>query len=97
VLLQALGVGWDDIVDDYLQSNLRRPPEDFARSMLLFHGLPQNARTVGAVTEVASVYPDYLQAALDSLHADFGNIDGYLQAQGLDPAALRRFRQTLLT
>ena len=96
VMLKALGVGWDDILTDYLHSNDRRPPEEFARSMLVFHGLPQNARTVGAVTEVAAVYPDYLQAALDSLQQDFGSIEAYLEAQGITREALGRFRAELL-
>jgi len=96
VMLQALGVGWDDILTDYLHSNERRPPEEFAHSMLVFHGLPRDARTVGAVTEVAAVYPDYLQSAMDSLRQDFGSVEGYLEAQGIAPSALARFRGELL-
>jgi protein-tyrosine phosphatase len=97
VMLNLLGVSEDDILEDYLHSNLRRPPEDFTRSMLLFHGLPQDSRTVGAVTEVAAVYPDYLQAAMLSLTSDFGSLEGYLLGQGLQTAELARFREVLLT
>jgi protein-tyrosine phosphatase len=97
VMLGVLGVSADDILEDYLHSNVRRPPEDFARSMLVFHGLPQDARTVGAVTEVAAVYPDYLEAAMTALNADFGSFEGYLQAQGLQDAEVARFREVLLS
>lgn len=97
VLLKALGVSWDDILTDYLHSNDRRPPEEFARSMLVFHGLTQDSRTVGAVTEVAAVYPDYLETAMASLEQDFGNVEGYLQAQGMDAKGLTKFRGALLS
>lgn len=96
VLLGVLGVSREDVLEDYLLSNARRPPEDFARSMLVFHGLPLDRRTVGAVTEVAAVYPDYLETAMNSLQADFGSLEGYLQAQGLQTQDLSRFREALL-
>jgi protein-tyrosine phosphatase len=69
LLLAALGVQQDVIVNDYLLTNdLYKPPE------MVAGGAPPQVRAA-----VRRVQPDYLQASLDVVAADFGGMDNYLQ------------------
>jgi protein-tyrosine phosphatase len=87
LLLTALGVAWDDVLADYMATNrLWQPPED------LFERLPE------AVTSVLlRVHEDLLVLAFDTIRADHGTVDAYLEARlGLDAPARERLRAALV-
>lgn len=69
LILHALGVSAQDVMHDYLLTNGRLPAPDASR-----HGLS---------TEVAQVLwrvqPEFLQAALEAVAQDYGNLDAYLR------------------
>ena len=97
VLLSAVGVSWDDIVADYLESSRRRPPRDLARSLLGAGALDLSPRALSAVEVIAGVRPEFLVAAFDTLRATHGSVQGYLsKACGLEAPAVDRLRDQLL-
>ena len=85
VLLLAVGVAREEVIEDYVISNFQR------RRVDLFHGAPPAA----AVEHIMAASADYLLAALAASERAFGSFDAYL-AQGvglsdLDRVALAHF------
>lgn len=78
LLLLALGVSRDLVLQDYLLSNeLYRPPP-----------LPRRSPEREAAAVLWRVQQDFLEAALQAIDADHGGVDGYLARRiGLDAAA----------
>ena len=87
LLLSALGVSRDDILQDYLLTNRL-----YVRSPLV------EARGPAHVMDVLwSVQPAFLDAAFTAIEADFGGVPQYLEGpMGLDAGALDRLRASLL-
>jgi protein-tyrosine phosphatase len=87
LLLSALGVSRDDIVQDYLLTNRL-----YVRSPLV------EARGPTHVMDVLwSVQPAFLDAAFTTIEQEFGGLPRYLEGpMGLDPTALARLRTSLL-
>ena len=97
VLLHALGVTYEAIIADYLLS---------ARPECVFNPV-RRAMVVDIVTQLAGVAdcesmvyaimdarPIYLQAAFETVAADYGSMDGYIEKiVGLDAKGLRDWRQ----
>lgn len=87
LMLHALGATREEILDDYLLTNQRlRPP---------------TAAAFGLAPEVSQVLrgvqPDFLQAALDAIDADFGSLDGFLsRGLGLGEPERKRLRALYL-
>ena len=53
--------------------------------------------TAEALQVALDVRPEYLNAAMHSLEADYGGVDGYMQTvAGLSPADRERLRENLL-
>lgn len=97
VLLSAVGVSWDDILADYLESSRRRPPRDLAMSLLGPGAIEPSERALSAVEVIAGVRPEFLVAAFDTLRATHGSLQAYLNtACGLDAPAVERLRHRLL-
>jgi protein-tyrosine phosphatase len=88
MLLAALRVPREAIVDDYLESGRRQPPEALAARLLEMSGMRPGARELGAIEMIASVRPEFLDTALREAERTHGSIEGYLDACGVD-AALR--------
>lgn len=84
MLLAAVGVPRDAVVDDYLESGRRQPPEVLAQRLLAMSGSRPSRREFGAIETIASVRPEFLLSAFSVLERDHGSIDGYLGACGLD-------------
>jgi protein-tyrosine phosphatase len=81
LLLTALGVDEDTVMQDYLLTNqlYRRPATTFA---------PMPAEVMDVLWRVQA---SYLAAATDMVRADFGGMEGYLRdALGIDSAARER-------
>lgn len=86
LLLSALGVPRDTVMDDYLHTAQR------------FHYQPREGRFPLQVMQViAATEPGFLDAALGAIDEDFGGIAGFLrQGLGLDDAQCERLRMALL-
>jgi protein-tyrosine phosphatase len=87
LLLGALGVSRDDIVQDYLLTN-----QLYVRSTLV------EARGPAHVMDVLwSVQPAFLDAAFVAIDKDFGGLPRYLEGpMGLGPRELAQLRASLL-
>jgi protein-tyrosine phosphatase len=87
LILTALGVGWDDVLDDYLATNTQ-----WRREIAAKLDLPAELADV-----LLSVHPDLLTAAFNAARSAYGSIDAYLHnAVGLDAAARARLAELLL-
>lgn len=69
VLLLAVGVARDEVLEDYYLSNYQRRPVD------LFVGSAQ----AEAVEQIMCAVPEYLEAALVAAERKFGSFDAYLR------------------
>jgi protein-tyrosine phosphatase len=87
LLLGALGVSHDDIVQDYLLTN-----QLYVRSPLV------HARGPAHVMDVLwGVQPAFLDAAFAAIEQDFGGLPRYLEGpMGMGPRELDRLRASLL-
>lgn len=96
-ILQALGVGYEDILADYLKSAqhidlaaLAATMREQVRTALNLH-LDDDA--LAAINGVAA---EYLQAAFASAVEEHRSFDAYLATLGMDAAACTRLRAALL-
>jgi protein-tyrosine phosphatase len=97
MLLWSLGVPMETILEDYLITGQRRPPERFAAERLA--GLVDTLTEEGfaVLKAFAMVDEDYLATAFEQIRADFGSVDAYLEALcGLDGARRERLRAKLI-
>jgi protein-tyrosine phosphatase len=87
LLLTALGVGWDDVVRDYLATN-----DLWKREIASRFDLPADVKEV-----LLGAHEDLLVAAFDAIGGTYGSVDAYLaEAIGLDMAARARLDSLLL-
>ena len=102
VLLQAAGVDHDAVMADYLQSNAAIPQ---LRTQIMEmiasrfdEGMPSEAAEFTEARlsdEVLGVRPEYLEAALETVVADHGSVDGYLRAAGVTEEDVAKLRIAL--
>ncbi|WP_307804868.1 tyrosine-protein phosphatase [Streptomyces sp. VRA16 Mangrove soil] len=95
VLLRLLGVGRQDAVADYLASNTFRAAYDArTRAALAQSGQMQNPDLLIPVQEVRV---EYLAAALDQVHDDYGSLGRYVrEGLGVDRRTVARLRARLV-
>jgi protein-tyrosine phosphatase len=97
MILAALGVSHEDIIEDYVTTVRYFPVAQEAGAMVAWA-----KRTYGKTLEAASAVPmvdarrDYLEAAFDEIGKGWGDVAGYLRAAGLDDAMRARVRDLLL-
>jgi protein-tyrosine phosphatase len=72
MLLSALDVDWDTVMEDYLLTNNYLEPQSLAPQM------PEQA-ALPAQQMIWGVRPSYLNAARDEIIQHYGSIDNYLQ------------------
>jgi protein-tyrosine phosphatase len=96
LLLKALRVSDDLIVADYLRSDI------FAQNLRLRGGIhEQFEETFGfrpsesLIDAMIGVDIDLLNAALDAVARQWGSIDGYFVAAGIDAPLLQKYRDAL--
>ncbi|WP_246331627.1 tyrosine-protein phosphatase [Sphingomonas chungangi] len=97
LLLLLLGVPKDQVVEDYLRSDV------FARNLRLggaiahafeeTFGFTPSEDTIEAMTGVDR---DFLDAAFDAVTGRWGSIEGYFEAAGIDAARRATLRETLV-
>ena len=87
LILSALGVSRQDILNDYLLTNqLYKPPH------MVGGGAPPEVRAA-----VRRVQSDYLQASLDVVDGDYGGMDNYLgKGLGLTASDLQKLKNLYL-
>lgn len=98
-LLWALGVPRDLIFEDYLRTRGRFSLDRMQRiRAMLSHREMSPVPSDAPLRVLASVHPDYLEAAFDTVEKNHGGFDGYLERQcGLTPARREQLQETLLT
>ncbi|MFO0460799.1 MAG: tyrosine-protein phosphatase [Burkholderiales bacterium] len=96
MLLAAVGVPREGILEDYLESGRRQPPEALARRLLATAPERPDARGLAAIETIASVRPEFLDAALHVVERDHGSVDRYLAACGVDGALCAALADALL-
>lgn len=96
MVLAALDVPHEAILEDYLESSRRKPPEMLARTLLDYHQIPIDSRALGAMIQIAAVWPDYLDTAFKTTIEQFGSVADYLKHCGLDHARREALRTALL-
>ena len=81
LILKALGVSREDIVEDYLLTNAcRTTGQDQFRGMLERAGLP--AAQAQQVTEIATgVRRESIESALDAIEEKYPSFEEYLRAE----------------
>ena len=93
LLLSALGVNDEDIMDDYRLSNRYF---DIPAATSYAYELP--TRSQEALTTVYSAREGFLDAAKDEIEHAYGSVDDYLRrAVGLEKEDLKQLRKILLT
>ena len=86
LLLHALDVSMETIWEDYLITN-----ERLKNKAILATVPPQVAQVL------QTVKPDFLQAALDTVHQDYGHLDAYLEKQlGISQEIKKQLAEQLL-
>jgi protein-tyrosine phosphatase len=96
MLLAALDVPREAIVDDYLESGRRQPPEVLAERLLAMSEVRPSAREMGAIVTIASVRPEFLDTALRTAERTHGSLAGWLDANGVDAATRAALADALL-
>jgi len=96
MLLAALGVPAEAIMDDYLESSRRRPPDELAAALIAWSGIRPSANGIAAIEAIASVRPEYLDAAHRQIEDDWGSVPAYLRTCGLDDTTRERLAAALL-
>lgn len=88
IILLALGVDLDTVMEDYLLTNTYRREI----SHLLDLDIADDV-----MKTLTSAQPDYLMASIGSMRKEGGSIDGYMRhVMGIDPAFQARLRAALL-
>jgi protein-tyrosine phosphatase len=96
MVLRALEVPHDAILEDYLESARRRPPQALARVLIEMSGIPASPRALGAIETIAGVRPEFLDAALAAVDREFGSVADYLRDCGMDAGVREALHARLL-
>jgi protein-tyrosine phosphatase len=100
LILTALGVPRDTVIQDYvLTQSLRRPQSDMARAIA--PGSKEQALsdrfTPGAIKLLMASSAEYIGEALRAMEDDHGSVDAYItEALGINGATLDQLRARLL-
>ncbi|MES2302828.1 MAG: tyrosine-protein phosphatase [Pseudomonadota bacterium] len=98
LLLRAVGVPDDVVIADYERSDV------FARNLRLRGGIEEQfmeafgfVPTQELIDAMIGVDVALLEAAFEVIAAEYGGLDGYFAAAGVDAALLSRFRETMVS
>lgn len=93
LIMSALDVDEDTIVQDYLLSNLAVDLKKNVKRAQERYGWKMDDASFRAI---AGVYPEYINAAMDEIHKRHGSVNGYLDDIGVDQSAREELRNRLL-
>lgn len=99
MLLSALGVPRDTVFADYLATLNRFTYDRLVRTRLhsILDGKPLPPHAEAAMRVLASVHPDFLEAAFDVVQRDFGGVEAYLEERcALTESRREALREVLL-
>lgn len=103
VVLRALGVPEETVMEDYLLSNEYRAAANAAtiaqvRTLVAgVQGVPEDQVDMSNLEALLEVRPEYLQAAFDAVDEKFGSFDAYLtDGLGLTEAQIAALRDSML-
>ena len=85
MLLSALGVSRQVVIEDYLVTNQRVSPKESARFP------PEIMEVLGTVRE------EFLEAAFDCVEREFGGVDNYLARAGMDVQSRTHLQDQVLS
>ena len=97
LIQRALGVGAEDILDDYLATNrtMMTAPRR-ARTAAALGGMIGREPSEAILTGFMGVSDRHLDLAFAAIEEEAGGLDAYLAALGVDAARLERIRARLL-
>ncbi len=97
LILHALGVPRETVVEDYLLTNQALDIEGIVVPLLTAkYGVPDDMPRESMLA-IAGVRPEYLHAAFEAIEAEFEGVEHYLErAVGLDRTARDALRQRLV-
>jgi protein-tyrosine phosphatase len=97
LILHALGVPEDTVLEDYLLTNEIMDFEGYMMPRLLARYGADAIPDRDAVMALAGVRPEYLRAAYEAIEGEFENVEHYVErAVGLDAAARELLRRRLV-
>jgi protein-tyrosine phosphatase len=97
LILHALGVPEDTVLEDYLLTNSALDFEGYVLPRLLARYGHEAVPDRDAVMALAGVRPEYLRGAYEAIEAEFEGVEQYLErAIGLDAAARETLRARLV-
>ncbi len=97
LILHALGVPKETVVQDYLFTNQCIDYEGYILPKWLERFEPQQVPAKDAVMALAGVRPEYLQAAYDAIESEFDSAEHYIvEAMGFEQDALAELRARYL-
>jgi protein-tyrosine phosphatase len=92
ILLLAVGVPLDDVIDDYLRSNAA-----LERRLAAMEHLRADGFDLEVLVPILGVHADYIGTALAAADETYGSFAGYLDVGlGVSPAEIDRLRAHLL-
>lgn len=99
ILLWSLGVPWEGILADYLESRDRFALSGRMNTVLeTVFGDRVPERAVRAAAVIGTVSVDYLLAAFEQVRMDFGSVEKYISdALKINPESVEKLRMRLLT
>jgi protein-tyrosine phosphatase len=96
LILEALGVPEEIVVADYLRSDV------YAQNLRLQKGLPQQIEQVFGflpdddwIDVLIGVDEEFIRAALETVRSEWGTVEEFFSAAGIDPDLLGRFRELM--
>lgn len=98
LLHHVAGVSETDLISDFLLTNEEsRIARRMAQTADFVERLTGRRPPDEAMRVAVSVYPEFLEAAFEAIHAAHGSLDGYIeQALGVDDALRSRIRDRVL-
>lgn len=103
ILLSALGVPWQTVVEDYLLSNSQRREQADAslasmrESAARQRGIPPEEVDMSNIRGLFFVHTSYLGAAHDEISREYGSVEAFIRdGIGWSDSDLRRLRDGLL-
>ncbi|WP_062344070.1 tyrosine-protein phosphatase [Novosphingobium sp. CCH12-A3] len=98
LLLSAIGVPDDVVIADYERSDV------FAKNMRLRGGIEEQFMeafgfipTQDLIDAMIGVDVAFLEAAFEMIKSEYGDLDSYFAAAGVDTTLLARFRETMVS
>jgi protein-tyrosine phosphatase len=96
LILEALGVPEEIVVDDYLRSDV------YAQNLRLQEGLPQQIEQVFGflpddewIDVLIGVDEEFIRAALQTVRSEWGTVEDYLSSAGVSADLMARFRELM--